>query len=114
MCIGKSLTGVIALSTIKKSSIILCINNASVLQWKEQLLLWTTVQESCIKMFTKDYKQSLPSTPCIVITTYHMICHSGKRSEEGEAIIRDISNRYGMQDSGCNWGIVFSCMCVCK
>lgn len=41
---GKSLTGVTAASTVKKSTMILCINNVSVKQWKEQLLQWTTIQ----------------------------------------------------------------------
>jgi DNA excision repair protein ERCC-3 len=40
---GKSLTGVTAATTIKKSTIILCINNASVKQWKEQFTMWTTL-----------------------------------------------------------------------
>jgi superfamily II DNA or RNA helicase len=40
---GKSLTGVTAASTIKKSCIVMCINNASVRQWKEQFVLWTNV-----------------------------------------------------------------------
>ena len=46
---GKSLTGVIATSTVKKATMILCINNASVMQWKEQLLMWTSVQEKDVK-----------------------------------------------------------------
>lgn len=40
---GKSLTGVTAASTVKKSTVILCINNVSVKQWKDQLLQWTTI-----------------------------------------------------------------------
>lgn len=40
---GKSLTGVTAASTIKKSIMVLCINNVSVKQWKEQFTMWTTV-----------------------------------------------------------------------
>lgn len=43
---GKTLTGVTAASTVKKSVIVLCINNASVKQWKEQFLMWTTVAVS--------------------------------------------------------------------
>jgi superfamily II DNA or RNA helicase len=43
---GKSLTGVTAASTVKRSCIVLCINNASVKQWKEQFLMWTNVQVS--------------------------------------------------------------------
>jgi DNA excision repair protein ERCC-3 len=40
---GKSLTGVTAASTVKRSCIVLCINNASVKQWKEQFIMWTNV-----------------------------------------------------------------------
>ena len=43
---GKSLTGVTAATTIKKSTIILCINNVSVHQWKEQFMIWTTLNVS--------------------------------------------------------------------
>lgn len=57
---GKSLTGVVAASTLKKSSIILCINTASVRQWKEQFTMWTTLNENCIYMFTSDKKEQLP------------------------------------------------------
>lgn len=41
---GKSLTGVTAASTVKRSTIVMCINNASVKQWKEQFIMWTNVQ----------------------------------------------------------------------
>ena len=40
---GKSLTGVTAASTIKRSTMVICINNASVKQWKEQFVMWTNV-----------------------------------------------------------------------
>lgn len=43
---GKSLTGVTAASTVKKSCVVMCINNASVKQWREQFLMWTTVAVS--------------------------------------------------------------------
>ena len=80
---GKSLTGVTAASTIKRSCIVMCINNSSVKQWKEQFTTWTTVSPSCIKLFTSGSKEPLPppSEACIVITTYAMICHGGRRSE---------------------------------
>ena len=41
---GKSLTGVTAATTLKKSTMILCINNVSVKQWKDQFLQWTTIK----------------------------------------------------------------------
>ena len=43
---GKSLTGVTAASTVKRSCIVMCINNASVKQWKEQFVMWTNVSVS--------------------------------------------------------------------
>ena len=103
---GKSLTGVAACSKVKKSTMIMCINNASVTQWKEQLLLWTTVKEKDIRLFTREYKDILPALKpdnptvggCIVVTTYSMMCHSGKRSESGEVMIKDIAAR--------EWGLI--------
>jgi DNA excision repair protein ERCC-3 len=43
---GKSLTGVTAASTIKRATIVMCINNSSVNQWKDQFLTWTTLPVS--------------------------------------------------------------------
>lgn len=40
---GKTLTGVTAAQTIKKSVICLCTNAVSVLQWKYQFQLWTNI-----------------------------------------------------------------------
>ncbi len=41
-----------AVSTIKRSSMVICINNASVKQWREQFLMWTNVpvsaRSSCV------------------------------------------------------------------
>jgi DNA excision repair protein ERCC-3 len=48
---GKSLTGVTAATTLKKSTMILCINNVSVKQWKDQFLQWTTIKVWQLRMF---------------------------------------------------------------
>jgi len=97
---GKSLTGVTAATTVKRSCIVLCINNASVKQWKEQFLMWTSVQERSVKMFTSGMKEVLPppTEACIVITTYSMICHGGRRSQSGEMMIQSVSSR--------EWGLM--------
>ena len=80
---GKSLTGVTAATTIKRSCMVLCINTASVKQWKDQFTTWTTISPSSVKLFTSGNKEPLPplTEACIVITTYAMICHGGRRSE---------------------------------
>jgi DNA excision repair protein ERCC-3 len=97
---GKSLTGVTAVSTIKRSTMVMCINNASVKQWKEQFQLWTNVADSSLKLFTSSDKNDLPpsNTACIVISTYSMICHGGRRSVSGEALIQAIAAR--------EWGLM--------
>jgi DNA excision repair protein ERCC-3 len=48
---GKSLTGVTAATTIKKSTVILCINNVSVLQWKKEFERWTTINVSYVLLY---------------------------------------------------------------
>mmetsp|Transcript_19555 Transcript_19555/g.21213 ORF Transcript_19555/g.21213 Transcript_19555/m.21213 type:complete len:745 (-) Transcript_19555:2528-4762(-) len=97
---GKSLTGVTAASTVKKSCVVMCINNASVKQWREQFLMWTTVAPKCVKLFTSTEKDTLPADNegCIIITTYSMICKSGARSVSGELLIKAITSR--------EWGLM--------
>jgi hypothetical protein len=93
-------SGVTAASTIKRATIIMCINNASVNQWKEQLITWTNLQPSLIKLFTSSFKDDLPnpSEACVVITTYSMVCHGGKRSSRGEMMIQAVGSR--------EWGLM--------
>lgn len=97
---GKSLTGITAASTIKHAAVVVCINNASVKQWKEEFRKYSTVEESLLKVFTSDTKQFLPpkETACVVITTYSMLCHTGRRSEGGDEIIQAIGSR--------EWGLL--------
>ncbi len=101
---GKSLTGVVAATTIKRSVVIMCINNTSVNQWKEEFKRWTTVSEDCIKKFTSENKnkedRELPpkSKACIIITTYAMLCYGGRRSETAEIMLQSIKSR--------EWGLI--------
>lgn len=89
-----------AASTIKKSTMILCPNNVSVKQWKEQFLQWTTMSPSVVRMFTAEYKDKLPpkSEACILLSTYTMISYSGERAAEAKPIIEAIKER--------EWGLM--------
>ena len=52
-------------------------------------------------LFTSADKDMLPTNlneACIVITTYSMMCHSGKRSESGELRIQQVKER--------EWGLL--------
>lgn len=103
---GKSLTGVTAASTIKRSTVVVCINNASVIQWRNEFLRWTNLSSvyepshPVIKIFTSHKKDPLPHKrdASIIITTYSMLCHGGHRSASGEMMIKSIKER--------EWGLM--------
>eukprot|EP00606_Chrysophyceae_sp_TOSAG23-5_P000875 GSChrysophyteH2.ASY1.ANO1.976.1 assembled CDS len=102
---GKSLTGCTAASTIKRNTVIMCINNASVKQWRDELLNWTTVSKESIKLFTSGSEANDMLPPAtqsnqafIVISTYSMMCHAGKRSKTGEMMLNAVRER--------EWGVM--------
>lgn len=69
---GKTLVGIIAAATIKKSTIIFCDSNLAVNQWYEQIKKYTTLHPKHIFVFNSETKTNLPNPdePCILITTY--------------------------------------------
>lgn len=95
---GKTLTGVTASQTIKKSVVCLATNAVSVLQWKYQFQLWTSIPDENIAVFTSDQKDNLPAGPCVLVTTYTMISFSGKRSDQAQKIMDQITSR--------EWGLL--------
>jgi DNA excision repair protein ERCC-3 len=84
---GKTLTGITAISTIRKRCIILCTSGVAVEQWASQLKLWSTADDSMIAKFTSDHKSKPNSQTSIVISTYSMMGHSQKRSHEAQSIM---------------------------
>jgi DNA excision repair protein ERCC-3 len=42
---GKTLVGITAIATMRKSVVIVCPNNVACEQWREQLLLWSTATD---------------------------------------------------------------------
>lgn len=48
---GKTLTGVTAASTIKKSCLVLCTSGVSVLQWKYQFQVTTTYKSDKTELY---------------------------------------------------------------
>merc|ERR1719213_187901 len=49
---GKTLTAIVAASTVKRSVLVLCTNATAVSQWKAQFALWTTLPASRVSLFT--------------------------------------------------------------
>ncbi|KAL7494235.1 hypothetical protein ACHAWT_008489 [Skeletonema menzelii] len=98
---GKTLTGVTAAQTIKKSVVCLCTNAVSVLQWKYQFKLWTNIPDENICVFTSDKKDDIPpqsSGGCVLITTYTMISFGGQRSDKSAEVMNQIKGR--------EWGLL--------
>lgn len=95
---GKTLTGVTAAQTIKKSVVCLCTNAVSVLQWKYQFKLWTNIPEERISCFTSDKKDPIHPDGCLLITTYTMISYGGRRSAQSAEVMNAIQSR--------EWGLM--------
>ncbi|KNC47281.1 uncharacterized protein AMSG_11780 [Thecamonas trahens ATCC 50062] len=102
---GKTLVGITACTTIKKSCIVMCTSEVAVEQWKRQFQLWCQIDESCIMRFTKDSKDfdEVLATrdykrPIIVISTYTMIGYAGKRANKSKKVMDYIRAR--------EWGLL--------
>eukprot|EP00163_Fabomonas_tropica_P023178 TRINITY_DN4047_c0_g1_i2.p1 TRINITY_DN4047_c0_g1~~TRINITY_DN4047_c0_g1_i2.p1 ORF type:complete len:354 (-),score=113.33 TRINITY_DN4047_c0_g1_i2:32-1000(-) len=54
---GKTLVGITATATIKKSTLVLCTSSVAVEQWAAQFRLWSTVPEDRISRFTAKTKE---------------------------------------------------------
>lgn len=95
---GKTLTGVTAAQTIKKSCVCLCTNAVSVLQWKYQFQLWTNLPDDRISVFTSDRKDTIHPEACVLVTTYTMVSYGGKRSDKSQQVMDVITSR--------EWGLL--------
>jgi DNA excision repair protein ERCC-3 len=92
---GKTLVGVTAAATLKKTTLIVCSSAVAASQWKQQFLQWTTLPESDISVFTSGSRDG--ARP-VTITTYHMIGHREKRGRWSKRGVDSIANR--------QWGLV--------
>jgi DNA excision repair protein ERCC-3 len=123
---GKTLVGISALCTIKKSCIILCNTTIAVNQWEKQINLWATIESKEIKG-NKDFKNrkknkiikltskklnskkkdklkhiierlSAQDEAVILISNYTMMSYTGSRSEEKQKVFDEISKK--------KWGLM--------
>ena len=49
---GKTLTGIAAACTIRKSTIVVCNSQVSCAQWKREFLKWSTIKSKDILIYT--------------------------------------------------------------
>ncbi|KAF9356253.1 DNA repair helicase RAD25 [Mortierella sp. AD094] len=95
---GKTLVGITASSTIKKSTLVLCTSSVSALQWKQQFLLWSNIKPNQTALFTSDHKEKFIGKAGIVISTYSMVASTGKRSHDSERMMNFLKSQ--------EWGIL--------
>lgn len=95
---GKTLVGITAISTIKKSALILCTSAVSVEQWRQALIQFTNIDTNSIARFTSDRKEWFSDKAGILVTTYSMLSYTGKRSLEASKIMGALQ--------GHEWGIM--------
>ncbi|CAF0797270.1 unnamed protein product [Didymodactylos carnosus] len=94
---GKSLVGVTAACTINKSCLVLCNSNVSVQQWKQQFKMWSTADDSKVKLFTSEDKDK-PNDCCVCVSTYSMIAHTQRRNAETAEVMKQLRGR--------EWGLM--------
>ncbi|KAJ1864946.1 DNA repair helicase RAD25 [Coemansia sp. RSA 2703] len=94
---GKTLVGITASCTIKKSILCLCTSAVSAMQWKQQFMQWSTIKEEQIALFTREEKERFKGEAGLVISTYTMVASEGKRSHATEKMMKFITEReWGM------------------
>ncbi|TPX68725.1 hypothetical protein SpCBS45565_g02880 [Spizellomyces sp. 'palustris'] len=90
---GKTLVGVTAACTIKKSCLVLCTSSVSVEQWAKEFRSWSTVREGQIAKFTSQEKEKFVGDAGILISTYTMVTYSGKRAYDAQQMMDFIRSR---------------------
>ena len=95
---GKTLVGIVAACTVKRSTLVLCNSSVSVEQWYQQFLMWAQIDRDRVSRFTSARKEPLHQGACILISTYNMIGYTAHRSDETHKVMGDVSNR--------EWGLV--------
>ncbi|CDZ98139.1 dna repair helicase rad25 [Phaffia rhodozyma] len=90
---GKTLVGITAACTIKKSTLVLCTSGVSVMQWRQQFLHFSNIQEKQISVFTADEKEMFTGPSGIVVSTYSMIANTSKRSHASAKMMDFLTSR---------------------
>lgn len=79
---GKTLVGITAAATVKKSTLVFCTTGVAVDQWRRQFLKWTSLPSKYVRMFTSMVKDKFLTDAKVIITTYTMVAYNGKRSAQ--------------------------------
>ena len=66
---GKTLVGIVAACTVKRSCLVLCNSSVSVEQWCNQFKMWSSIDDKRIKTFTANSKSHIYDESCVLIST---------------------------------------------
>ena len=95
---GKTLVGITAACTVKKSAIVLCTSAMSVVQWRNEFLKWSNINPDDIAVFTSGEKERLNQKAGIIICTYSMVTQNTRRAHDSQQVMDFIMSR--------EWGIM--------
>ncbi|KAF3920208.1 hypothetical protein AA313_de0206125 [Arthrobotrys entomopaga] len=95
---GKTLVGITAACTIKKSVVVLCTSSMSVVQWRNEFLKWSTINPDQIAIFTAENKERFRGDAGIIVTTYSMVTNSRTRSHDSQKMMDFLMGR--------EWGLL--------
>ncbi|KAM6532348.1 DNA repair helicase RAD25 [Fusarium solani] len=95
---GKTLVGITAACTIKKSVIVLCTSSVSAVQWRNEFLKWSNINPASITTFTAESKTIFKGRAGIIVTTYSMVTNSHERSRESKEVMNFLAGR--------EWGLM--------
>lgn len=95
---GKTLVGITAACTIRKSVIVLCTSSVSVYQWRQQFLQWCTIQPEDVAVFTSENKEKFRGEAGLVVSTYSMVANTRNRSHDSQKMMDFLTSR--------EWGFI--------
>ncbi|KAK5293324.1 P-loop containing nucleoside triphosphate hydrolase protein [Cryomyces antarcticus] len=95
---GKTLVGITAACTVKKSVIVLCTSGMSVVQWRAEFLKWSNINPDDIATFTSDHKDKFNDKAGIIICTYSMVTQASRRAHDSQVVMDFIMSK--------EWGLM--------
>ncbi|KAF8540245.1 P-loop containing nucleoside triphosphate hydrolase protein [Trichophaea hybrida] len=95
---GKTLVGISAGCTIKKSIVVLATSAMSVVQWRQQFIQWSNIDPDQIAVFTSENKAAFKGDAGIIVSTYSMVTQTRGRSHDSEKMMQFLMNR--------EWGLL--------
>lgn len=95
---GKTLVGITAACTIRKSVIVLCTSSVSVMQWRQQFLQWCTIQPESVAVFTSENKEMFTTDAGLVVSTFSMVANTRNRSHDSQKVMDFLRSR--------EWGFI--------